>query len=565
MRRLAVAFLFLPTALSAQVVRGIVRDSLSGEPASGVLVALVQRASDVRRTVLTDAGGRFTLAAPGAGSYTLEIKRIGVRPVLTPDFTLGEGEAREISATVAPVVARLEAVRVTGRSYCGARVREAVETATLWEEVRAALTATRISREVHSAPVTLTSFRRTLDPTTFEVRAEERSERHGMTSSNPFFSAPAASLSAHGYVVSDGEDLLYRGPDPEVLLSDAFVREHCFRAVLGTSERVGLIGLSFEPTSARRVPDIAGVLWIDGGTRELRRLEYRYTRPPIEVEGPFPLSYIDFARLPSGAWFVQRWAIRAPHMTQIGARQASTNPLVAGEPPRHRLIAVLEIGGEATIGVRQASRGAYEVEGTVFDSTAGHPLDGARVFLRGTSLTATANAAGRFRIQLPDSGSYMLTFEHPRLDSLNFDAPARSVRVAAALTTVDVAVPPLVTIRAALCPGAKAMGQNGIVHGTLRNQAGAPMAWATLKYQWARFAVAGTPHTPLPTGASVPVPASAPAATYIADSRGRYLICDVPPGHYRLTIESETGEVAESEVLIGARELVMRNLTLRRR
>jgi hypothetical protein len=72
------------------------------------------------------------------------------------------------------VVTVLEAVRITGRSYCGARVAESAETATLWEEVRAALTATRLSREGHGFPVTITSFKRTLDPTTFDVRTEER-------------------------------------------------------------------------------------------------------------------------------------------------------------------------------------------------------------------------------------------------------------------------------------------------------------------------------------------------------------------------------------------------------
>jgi hypothetical protein len=565
MRFSLLLLLCLPNWLSGQVVRGTVRDSASGEPVAGVLVALVQRPSTARRTVLTDEGGRFTVAAPGAGSYALEIKRIGVRRVLMPEFTLREGEAREMSATVAPVVARLGVVRVTGRSYCGERVREGAETATLWEEVRAALTATGITREAGSSPITITSFRRTLDPASFEVRTEERSERRGM-STNPFSSAPLASLSDQGYIVSDGADLQYRGPDVNVLLSDQFVRDHCFRSVFGTDERLGLIGLSFEPTSARRVPDIAGVLWVDARTRELRRLEYRYTRSPVEVDARLPLSYIDYARMPSGAWFVQRWAIRMPQVASVARRDGPANPLVASEPPRNRLIAVIEAGGEAFVAVRQASRVMRAVEGTVFDSSSGRPLSGARTSLRGTPFNATADAAGRFRIQLPDTGSYMLVFEHPRLDSLNFDPPARSVRVADLLTTADVAVPSLATVRRTLCPGSRAASQNGILHGPVRNPTGAPMAWATLKYQWAQFAVAaGTAQSALPSGASVPVVTSAPGATFVADSRGRYLICDVPPGRHRLTLESETGDVGETEVVINAGQLVLREVVLRRK
>jgi protocatechuate 3,4-dioxygenase beta subunit len=564
-RRPLLLVLCLPTALSAQVVRGVVRDSASGDPAAGVLVALLQRGTGERRTVLTDEEGRFTIAAPGPGSYSLETKRIGVRPVVSPEFTLGAGEARELSTTVAPVVALLDAVRVTGRSYCGARVSQGAETATLWEEVRAALTATRLTREARGFPVTITSFKRTLDPASFEVRAEERSERSGVTS-NPFMSAPLASLSAHGYIVSEGSTLQYRGPDVDVLLSDTFVRDHCFRAVLGTSQQMGLLGLSFEPTSARKLPDIAGVLWIDARTHELRRLEYQYTRSPLEIHGRLPLSYMDFARLPSGAWIVQRWAIRMPHAKRVGAGDAPTNPLVVADPPRNRLIAVLEEGGEAVVGERQTSRAAYVVQGTVFDSSAGKPLPGARVSLRGTPFNATADAAGRFRIQLPDTGSYMLVFDHPRLDSLGFEVRSRGIRVAGGLTTADVAVPPLALVRSALCPGSRAPDRTGIVHGTVRNSAGAAMSWATIRYRWAQYAVvAANRQSPLPAASSVPVTASAPDATFVTDSRGRYLICDVPPGRYRLTLESETDDVAQTDVFVDAGELVLREMTLRRR
>jgi hypothetical protein len=352
MRRLVLLLIpCLPSLLPAQVVRGVVRDSGSGEPAAGVLVALVPSASRERRTTLTDADGRFIIAAPAPGSYALETKRIGVRPALSPEFRLGAGEAREASLTVAPVVAVLDAVRVTGRSYCGDRVSEGAETATLWEEVRAALTAARLTRESRAFPVTITSFRRTLDPRNLKVRAEERTERSGVTA-NPFVSAPLATLSAQGYVVDDGSGtLLHHGPDVDALLSDGFIRDHCFRAVLGTNVQTGLIGLSFEPTSARKVPDIAGVLWIDVQTRELRRLEYRYTRHPIDFDGRLPISYVEYASMPSGAWIVRRWAIRMPQVGPAGPTDAPVNPLVAYKPPRSRLVAILEEGGEALIGV----------------------------------------------------------------------------------------------------------------------------------------------------------------------------------------------------------------------
>jgi hypothetical protein len=159
----------------------------------------------------------------------------------------------------------------------------------------------------------------------------------------------------------------------------------------------------------------------------------------------------------------------------------------------------------------------------------------------------------------------MIVVDHARLDSLGFEVPSRAVRVAGPLTTADVAVPPLAAVRAALCPAARAPERTGIVHGTVRDPAGAAMSWATIKYRWDQYAVASASlASPLPTGTSVPVTASAAGATFVADSRGRYLICDVPPGRYRLTLEREAGEQATTEVVVVAGELVMREVTLRR-
>jgi hypothetical protein len=552
----------LPAALSAQVVRGLVRDSASGAPAAGVLVALIDGTSGERRTVLTDESGQFTIAAARAGSFTLETKRIGVRPVLTPQFSLAAGETRQFDMAVAAVAARLAAVRVTGKSYCADRLKEGGETATLWEEIRAALTATLITRERRAFPVTISRFRRVFDPKGLQVRSEERSEQSGLTS-NPFTSVPIPTLSSEGYIVPDtAGQLSYRAPDVDALLSDMFVRDHCFRMVEGTGNKRGLLGLAFQPTSARRVPDIAGVIWLDEASRELRRLEFNYTDDPSEGLWPRFPSYIDYARLPSGAWIIQRWSIRMP-LVEL-ERRDPTNPLLAGQGTRRRLVAILEEGAEASVGHRQPGV-ARALAGTVFDSSAGRPLAGARVSLRGTPFGAESDAGGRFRVQLPDSGTYLLAFDHPRLDSLGYDVPARAVRVVDTLTTADVAVPPLAKVRSELCPGLRGGSTTAVVLGTIRTAGGAPAAWATLRYRWSRFEAAPmTEGSPLPAGAPIPVLQSAPGATLVADSRGRYVICDVPAGRYRLSLESPTGEVAESDVKVDAGEIVVRDLTLRR-
>jgi hypothetical protein len=330
--RAALLLLLVPAVLPAQVVRGIVRDSASGAPAAGVLVALVNVSSGDRRTVLTDESGQFSVAAGGPGNFTLETKRIGVRPALTPLFTLSAGETRQIDVNIAAVIPRLATVRVTGKSYCANRLAEGGETASLWEEVRAALTATLITRERRTFLVTISRFRRIYHPKRLQIESEDRTELRGMAS-NPFMSVPISVLSTKGYIVPDASGtLLYHAPDVDVLLSQMFVRDHCFSLVEGAGHTAGLVGLAFRPTSARRVPDITGVLWLDAATRELRRLEFNYTDDPFDgLWQRFP-SYIEYMRLPSGAWIIQRWAIRMPRI-EI-ARRDPTIP--GGAAPRPR-------------------------------------------------------------------------------------------------------------------------------------------------------------------------------------------------------------------------------------
>jgi hypothetical protein len=557
--------LAVTTTLTAQVAKGVVQDSVSGAPASGVLVALVDAVTAERRTVLTDPTGQFSVAAAGAGRFTLEIKRIGVRPVVTPPFALAAGETREFTVRVAAVVPRLAAVRVTGRSYCANQLREGGETATLWEEARAALTAALITREQQLFPVTITRFRRTYDPKRLEIQSEDRAEQSGL-SSNPFTSVPASVLETKGYIVSDETTgaVSYHGPDLDVLLSAMFVRDHCFSLVVGTGTKEGMVGIAFRPTSARRVPDIAGVLWLDGPTRELRRLEFNYTNDPYEgLWHRFP-SYMEYMRVPSGAWISRRWAIRLP-LVQV-TRPDVTIPGSGGASPTRRLVGILEQGAEASLDDGRASRVPRSLVGVVFDSTAGVGLRGARVSLRGTAYAAFADDAGRFRIDVPDSGTYLLAFEHPRLDSIGYDVRARAVRVADTLTVVDLAVPPITTVRAELCPAARGGASTGIVVGTVRAVSGGAASWTSLRYRWLRLeTVRSTEGSPLPSGSAAPVLQSAPGAALVTDSRGRFLICDVPPGLYRLVLESEAGHSAEGELAVSAGAIVARNLSLRRR
>src|SRR5207245_6263264 len=68
----------------------------------------------------------------------------------------------------------------------------------------------------------------------------------------PFRSAPASDLVARGYVVvEDDGTWTYQAPDADVLLSDPFLRTHCFETKAGHGETAGFVGLAFTPARDR--------------------------------------------------------------------------------------------------------------------------------------------------------------------------------------------------------------------------------------------------------------------------------------------------------------------------
>lgn len=339
----------LPASLHAQLVRGAVTEETTRVPLAGTLVTLTTRDGDTR-TVLTDDRGRFAIRAPEAGEYTLELKRIGVRRTVTSPFALASGETREMDVALAGVPQNLSELRITEAARCAARPSDGEEMAAIWEDARAALMATRLTRHDARFIAKIVRFRRMLDPSSMNVQSEDRQEQTGVTLT-PFKSAATGDLSRRGYVVGDSNVMEYRGPDADVLLSDAFISEHCFGTVQGTRKYPSLVGLSFQPVEGRSVPDIAGVLWLDRATHELRRLEFTYTRLPHKIKSD-QLSRlggeVDYKRMPTGAWIVERWAIRMPMITVIKEQGSPTGPASFNVVMRERLTAIVEEGGEVT-------------------------------------------------------------------------------------------------------------------------------------------------------------------------------------------------------------------------
>jgi len=108
----------LTAPLSAQVVRGTVTERASNTPVSGVLLAVLDGRDTVVVQALSSEGGGFEIRLPGPGTYSLDVKRIGVKRVRLAPFTVTEGESRLLDISVEPVPAVLSSINITGRTSC---------------------------------------------------------------------------------------------------------------------------------------------------------------------------------------------------------------------------------------------------------------------------------------------------------------------------------------------------------------------------------------------------------------------------------------------------------------
>ena len=322
--RLLAAVLFvlvMATPAGAQSVSGHFVDA-DGMPIPSARVVLQDEAGRVVHAALTDAAGRFALRAPAAGRYVLRGERIGYASSLSAPLPLAAGEQATQRLVAASGRVLLDAIVVQAQGRCAPRPGDSGETATVWSEVRKALDAVSATRE-QLAQFAVELFEREVYGAT---ALESRRRVEGMAH-RPFVPVDPERLATVGFVEREGEAVLYAAPDADVLLSDRFLEQHCFRLRSAGAPAPGLIGLAFEPMRGRRVPDVRGVLWVDRASAELRLLEFEYTRAPIRGRRGVPGGRMEFDRLADGRWITSAWVIRMP--------------VAAGR----EVIAVREVGG----------------------------------------------------------------------------------------------------------------------------------------------------------------------------------------------------------------------------
>ena len=530
--------LFLLAALhpaasaSAQVARGTVTERGSGATIPGVLVSLVDEQRRIVSTVFSDEKGGYEVRAPAAGRFAIEAKRIGVRQRRGEFFALAIGENHREDIVLDPVVSVLAGTKVEGRSKCVARPGDNVRTATLWEDARAALTATVLTARRPIAG-TVTRFTRDLAPENGRVLSSDHQNVHGDIS-RPFASIPVAELSRGGYVVQreDGSTDYY-APDAEALLSDEFLADHCFRLVPGGREMVNMVGLGFEPVEGRRVPDIEGVLWMDAATSELEKIEFTYRSiPGPRLRREFG-GEVRFTRLPTGRWIVSSWVIRMP---VIAVRPGTYEVVPGGLRTEMReseiLKAVREEGGSVLLD-RGPPPPREAISGMVLDSTTGGPVAGAKVTIDGTGISAVTGADGRFELLGIPQGLYSIVATTPELDSLGVSGPADTVRLTVrGGPEVTLAIPSRAALAASMCEGPRADARLAVLRVlVVDSTSGVPLRDVDARIWWRGY-----------TGSVGQKNLAEDVDGVVArlDSLGSFTVCNLPPGE-TLRVESPRG------------------------
>jgi hypothetical protein len=273
--------------------------------------------------------------------------------------------------------------------------------ATLWEEIRKALTASIISAD-DSVPLHVRVFRRQLDSAGKPTR--ERLTRSVVSRGHRYGAVAAKKLADKGYVYPDERGfMLFAAPDAETILDGEFTATHLFRAVAGDE---GLVGLAFKPARRGR-SDVEGVLWVRRESSELSHLEFGYTDIPGPVRGLPPGGMLRFQRLGAGAWIVSEWHIRSPwglgRTGEQGARVA-----IAGDSLR----------------ITRAI-----VAGMVWDSTEGRGLADATVWIEGIPDSIITDFAGGFELAVEDTGARPVRVRHWKFDALG-GPPSQAVTLA---------------------------------------------------------------------------------------------------------------------------------------
>jgi protocatechuate 3,4-dioxygenase beta subunit len=502
--------LVLAVPVAAQQASVRVIDHATGRPLAGALISLRDPADRVLVRLLTDERGRAVVTAPAPGRYRIRADAIGYTGRNSDPLDLGAA-IRPVDFALETLPFELEEVVVAGGPpVCRIDAEQGTAVARLWDEAKKALSATSLTRANQAILFEIAVFERRLDAGG-RIVDETRSQRSG-PADRPFRAVDPELLRRDGYVQERSDGVWYHGPDADLLLSEAFLDDHCFRLARGTADT---IGLAFEPADHRTLPDVRGTLWLLASTLEVSHLDFTFSAVDLPMEARGVGGRVEFAKTPAGGWYVTEWRIKMPVVAAIKT-PLSTRLVLRG---------YREAGGVARLlGATPAASRATTLVGHVFDSLTQRPLTGAAVSLQAGTYADTTDADGRYQIAVPGTGSYLVTIRHPRLVSLGIDSLLGSAWLARGVTdTVDAGIPSARGLQALLC--SRPDSTTTTVIGIVRDEAGRPLA-GTVSVEAAGYELRSYAR---PSGLKVAIRKIGGVWDLDLDANGRFALCGLPP------------------------------------
>lgn len=313
-------------------------------PASGVVVEAYRVGADAQTVrAISSSSGHLSLRLATPGLYRLRALRIGFLPTDIGEVEFGAGSVAAPPIVLAGIPVRLDSVRVVSSQVCEARSEAQSESATILAQARVALAASTLAPPEGAVRVHWRGFSVITDREHTPL-TPLRVGYYASPSDVPFRSIGAEALLSSGFVRRENGDVVFSAPDAEVLLSEPFVKSHCFTAGTQRPGRSDWVGVEFSPIPARRnKPNaLAGSIWLDRRTSELRRVEFRFLGADDLLAGVNAGGSLDFRRLDGGTWMVDRWEVRMPRPV-AESLEGSRDP--SGRPVIRTLVNTIEIAG----------------------------------------------------------------------------------------------------------------------------------------------------------------------------------------------------------------------------
>jgi hypothetical protein len=483
----AAAFFVVGTRLAAQEVLVEVVELSDGKPIVGANVSLIDDHGMSLFGNFSDQGGHSALRAPSAGRYVVRADKVGY----------DSWSSVILYVTSAAIHVRIGMSPLRNPSTLIARSETACQLLTppgtpagdLWVEIRKALTASALTDAQGLVPLDVDLYERALDRNLGVV--SERKEQRSRIARRPSTGISWDQLdSARRGAVAGGE--VYRAPEAATLVSDQFVKSHCYAAIRGYGPETGLTGLEFRPAKVGSQPELTGILWLDPKANALRSLNFDYVNLPIPLRIARTTGRVEFQQLPAGQWIVPRWYIRMPRVAQVTSTDSLLGYQEVGGASRPAGTAAPASVANAVIpAIDDTAAGPQSfISGVVYDSTTGTPLQGVQVSTGGGRFKTTTSAGGHYELAIDGPLSDTIVFEHPRLRLYRVATRVQSISLpSGARGQANVLVPSYGTLRKRLCgQNETATESQGIAAGYVRDATGKPVpnahVWATWQILW---------------------------------------------------------------------------------